>query len=253
MALPSHLLKQLSPALLRASGPNLGQAGLSLGVSAIDNALPDAGLPLGAVVELAVTGGSALATSWGLLACRSAQAQAQRAGGAVPWCAFIDPSATLFGPGVAELGVDLTRLLVVRPPPEALARTALRVVESQAFAVVVIDTAGVLGAELSVELGAWARVVRRIALAIEGSTSVVLLVTDQAARRPLPLPVAQRIELARSRADRLAVRIAKDRRGRLSSPRSVAWTRPPSFSASESKLAAAPTSQEPSAHVRLLP
>jgi recombination protein RecA len=42
----------------------------------------------------------------------------------------------------------------------------------------------------------------------------------------LPLPVAMRIELARSESDRLTVRVAKERRGRVSGPRSIVWTRP---------------------------
>jgi recombination protein RecA len=126
---------------------------------------------------------------------------------------------------VVRSGVALERMLVVRPGREALSRVAIRLVESQAFAVVVVDLAGVPGAPLDVPLGAWPRIVRRLALALEGTEGVVLLVTDAGAARPLPLPVAQRIELARPAADELALRVAKDRRGRISAPRTIAWAR----------------------------
>jgi recombination protein RecA len=131
----------------------------------------------------------------------------------------------LYAPGVAQAGVALDRLLVVRPPLEALSRVALRLVESHAFAVTIIDTAGTPGAELDVALGTWPRIVRRLSMALEASSGVVLLVTDAAAARPLPLPVAMRIELGRPAANQLSLRIAKDKHGRLSGPRSIAWTR----------------------------
>ena len=185
--------------------------------------LPDGGLPRGAVVELSVSGGLAFATSFSLGVCRCAQDEAASQGRAVPWCAFVDPSGTLYGPGVASLGVELSRLLVVRPPLEALSRTATRLVESQAFSVVVIDTMGVPGAPVDVDLGVWPRIVRRLALGVEGSASCVILVTDAEARRPLPLPTALRLEMARTSEDRLSVSIGKERRGRVSGPHRVVW------------------------------
>jgi recombination protein RecA len=120
------------------------------------------------------------------------------------------------------VGVKLERLLVVRPPLEALTRVALRVVESQCFAVVVIDTIGMPGAELKVPLGRWSRVVRRLALALEKTQSTVLLITDSSARRPFTLPVAQRIELNRTRAHKLILQVAKDKRGRIAAPCMIA-------------------------------
>jgi hypothetical protein len=39
------------------------------------------------------------------------------------------------------------------------------------------------------------------------------------------LPVAQRIEVTRPALDRLVVRVTKDRRGHVTSARSVVWTR----------------------------
>jgi recombination protein RecA len=196
-----------------------------LGVEALNRVLPDHGLPRGAVIELSVHGGSALGTSLGLAACRAAQQAAVEQGGSVPWCAFLDPSGTLYGPGVAAAGVVLERLLVVRPSLEALSRVALRIVETAACAVTVIDTLGVPGQSLNVNLTAWLRVVRRLAMGVDGTPHSVILLTDASEQRPLPLPVAQRIELERPSEGKLLVRVAKDKHGRVSSPRSIAWAR----------------------------
>jgi recombination protein RecA len=138
---------------------------------------------------------------------------------------------------VAAAGVELSRLLVVRPPLGALSRIALRLAESEAFAVVVVDLAGVVGERVAVPLGTWPRVVRRLALAIEGTGHSVLLLTRQADRRPLPLPVAQRLEVSRPSADKLSVRIAKDQRGRVSSPRTVTWAGAGIWSAPQNEVA----------------
>ena len=236
MALPAHLLDRLPAASLRQHGVRIGQApgqpepanaglSLSLGVEALNRVLPDNGLPRGAVIELSIHGGSALGTSLGLAACRAAQQAAVEQGGSVPWCAFLDPSGTLYGPGVAAAGVVLERLLVVRPSVEALSRVALRIVETAACAVTVIDTLGVPGQSLNVNLNAWLRVVRRLAMGVDGTSHSVILLTDAAEQRPLPLPVAQRIELERPSEGKLLVRVAKDKHGRVSSPRPIAWAR----------------------------
>ncbi|HVU01886.1 MAG TPA: recombinase A [Polyangiaceae bacterium] len=233
MAVPleAHLLERL-PASLRRGEPAeecpVPVLPLEIRGASFANVLPDGGIPRGSVVEVQVSGGFSLATTVALSVCRAAQRSARETGGDTPFCAFVDPSATLHGPGVVAAGVDPSRLLVVRPPLAALERTAIRLAESQAFAVVVVDALGVPGASVDVSLGHWPRMVRRLALGVEGSGSTILLLTDGEARRPLPLPVALRLEVSRPAEDRLTVRVGKDRRGRVSGPRSVVWTRPPS-------------------------
>jgi recombination protein RecA len=230
MALPAHLLERLPPAFsqagVRFARPD-GEPvqGLSFGIPELDALLPDGGLLRGSVVELCASGEGALGTSLGLAVCARAQAEARERGGHTPWCAFVDPSGTLYGPGVAAAGVELSRLLVTRPEPAALSRVALRLAESEAFAVVVVDLTGVVGERVQVPLGTWPRVVRRLAMAIEGTGHSVLLLTRQVDRRPLPLPVAQRLEVSRPSADKLVVRLAKDQRGRISAPRPIVWSR----------------------------
>ena len=212
---------------------------LPLRLAGIDELLPDGGLPLGAVVELAAPYGLGRATSLALAACASAQAEAKLRGGegtAGAWCAWIDPTAetsdkvvgppptSLFAPAAARAGVDLARLLVVRPTFEALARVAVRTAQSRVFSVIVVDLVGVPGRRSGQDtrLDRWVNPVRRLAMAVAGMDTTVILLTDALASRPLPLPVALRLELERAAADRLLVSVAKDRRGRVSSPRSLA-------------------------------
>jgi recombination protein RecA len=201
---------------------------LPLGLRSVDDSLPEGGLPRGAVVELAAPQGLARATTLALSLCASAQAEARLRGerdtrGA--WCAWLDPTATLFAPAVARAGVDLDRLLVVRPTLDDLARVAARVASSHAFAVVVVDTAGVPGQRGVDRLDRWGTVTRRLALAIEGSDTTVLLLTDARASRAMPLPAAMRIEVERLAEDRLGLRVAKDRRGRVTPPQSIEMPR----------------------------
>jgi len=112
-------------------------------------------------------------------------------------------------------------LLVVRPNLEDLSRVAVRVAQSQAFSVVIVDTAGVPGRRAETRLDRWVNVVRRLALAIEGSDTTVLLLTDASASRAMPLPTAMRIELERLAEDRIGLRVAKDRRGRVTAPQTI--------------------------------
>jgi hypothetical protein len=225
MALPATLT-HFSPALAKA-GVRLGSAnrpedvGIPFGIDSLDAILPDQGMLQGGVVELAVSGPSGLATSIALHAVRAVQlAQKDAVSGA--WCAFVDPSSTLYAPGVRALGVDLEKLLVVRPPLEALGRAAVKLAESSVFSLVVVDTLGTLGRSVDVSLGAWGRIVRRLSMAVDGTKRSVLLITDAKEPRALPLPVAQRIELSQPDSGKLGVRVAKDRRGRITAVREIA-------------------------------
>lgn len=202
-----------APGVLALSWPGLGDL------------LPDGGLPRG-VVELAAPRALGGSTSIALAAVRAGQA---RAAGA--WCAWLDPEGTLHAPGVVAAGVDLDRMLVVRPPRSQLARVAVKVVGAGAFEVVVVDFDAVPGASLSPEAGpqaakkrrSWSPevLVRKLALSAESSGSTVLLLTDGARPRSIPWPVALRLELSRPTRSELVVRVAKDRRGRIGLVRTV--------------------------------
>jgi recombination protein RecA len=226
MALPAHLLELLPPGV--RAGTALGEervAALPLDELGVDAVLPDGGLPRGTVVELAVSGGAAFGTRLALLACRAAQRSGEQPGLGIPWCAYLDPTGSLYAPGVARAEVSLERLLVVRPRFEDLSRTAIRMAEARAFAVLVVDTTPSPIDVARVTLGSWVRVVRRLALAVEGTEALVLLITESAAPRSVPLPVALRLELRRDAEAQLSIRVAKDRHGRVSAPRSLVWAR----------------------------
>jgi len=219
---------------------------LGLGIPALDEVLPQRGLLEGSVVELQVRGASGAATSFALCACRAAQhrthafsARASSSNSASHnhksrpepernWCAFVDPSATLFAPGVARLGVDLSRLLVVRPEVDAVERTAIRIAEAKAVSLLVVDLRGALGGFAAfpgmspgMSHHRWQRTVRRLALAVKQLATCVLLITPAEPRASLPLPVAMRLEFSRSSAESFEVRVGKERTGRVSAARTI--------------------------------
>ncbi|MBX3262141.1 MAG: hypothetical protein KF782_20820 [Labilithrix sp.] len=138
---------------------------------------------------------------------------------------------SLYAPALVQAGVDLARLLVVRPSPQALARAAVKVAASGAFALVVVDVphrndlGGARSSSASARRGdvhdagvhdAGAVVVRKLALAAEENGTTTLLLTSALAPRPVPWPVAMRVEVER-RPEALSLRVTKDRRGAGSS------------------------------------
>ena len=177
----------------------------------LDALLPDGGLPR-AVIELAclssIPHAYPGATSIALAALRATHRRDARA-----WCAWIDPESTLYAPGLVQAGVDLDRLLVVRPPPDKAARVAVKVVSSSAFEVVAIDMTTLVQARKR----AWPPevLVRKLALGAEQSGCTVLLLTEAGgAGRAMPWPVAMRVEIERTE-DALRLRIPKERRGHV--------------------------------------
>ena len=214
-------------ALRRAVPDAAGGRVVRLGVPDVDAILPDGGFPRGAVTELASSSGLGLATTLALSACTAAQAEARVRGGESAWCGFVDPTSSVHGPGAKVLGVDLARLLVVRPPMDhaSVARVAARMIASHVFSVVVVDASGVPGAPMPASLATWATATRRIALAAEGSDTAIVLLTTREASRSLPLPVAMRVEVAQPDRGRFLVRVAKERRGRVTSWRGCSLAR----------------------------
>lgn len=239
-------------ALKRSVGSPPRAKALPLGLPSLDSVLPEHGLPRGAVVEISSARGLGRATTVVLSAIASAQRLAclrsgdDRTQGA--WCAFVDPFATLHAPGLRGLGVDPTRLLVVRPPHEALARTTLKLVGAKVFSVIAIDLAPTWGSiapsgmpqrslrvpaqDARGSLDRYCNFVRRLSIANERSDTTVLLLTDSLAVRSMPLPVSMRIDIERRRSegmgaanensrdartsnDEVWFRISKERQGRI--------------------------------------
>jgi protein ImuA len=177
---------------------------LPSGVPEVDALLPG-GFPCGALAEL--RGGPASGKTAVALAVA-----ARLGGGAL--AAWVDGRGELYPPAAAAMGVDLERLLIVRPPGgEEGARLALWAAEallgSGAFAAVTVDVA--LDRPLR---GADAALRRLVTAAEKGGTAGLWLSAPGATLRP---PAAVRLDLAveagRIRARRLGGVAGPERAG----------------------------------------
>ena len=202
-----------------ALSPEAENSVLSLDWPELERVLPDHGFPRG-VVEIAspITKQGAMrggATTIALSAIRAVHKSDPRA-----WCAWITEANAppLYAPAVAQGGVDLERLLVVRPQPADLARTVVKVASSGAFDLVVADAPAGLDGRLTIadpsgktairrtssssSSSSRARVdgsvvVRKLALAAEEQGTTFLVLTSVFTSRAVPWPVALRIEVTR--------------------------------------------------------
>lgn len=237
---------QLVDRLDAATLARLGQAGVLQGTSALapteavlsldwpelERVLPDRGLPRG-VIEIASSAGARITkgvTRGGATTIALSAVRAIHAADARGWCAWITESnaPSLYAPAVAQAGVDLERLLVVRPSSADLARTVVKVAASGAFDLVVVDAPAGLDGKLSIAAGAanvrgasrarvdGSVVIRKLALAAEEKGTTFIVLTNIDTSRAVPWPVALRVEVER-RPEAIAVRVTKDRRGRASS------------------------------------
>lgn len=121
---------------------------LATGIALLDRILPGGGLPRGGLVEFSGAPSSGK-TSLAFACIAAAQARGEET-------AFIDPRRCFHGPAAAAAGIDLDRLLVVRPPRDKRggggARSAAgrhiaafsaldHLLQSTGFALVVLDLA----------------------------------------------------------------------------------------------------------------
>lgn len=120
------------------------------------------------------------------------------------WCAWFDPQRTLHAPGVAQAGVDLRRLMVVRAAEESLATWVLRTASRGLFDGVVVDAVAKACDEL------W---VRRLGLVSEKHRTRVLLLTDVQRPRKEPWPVALRLKCEHPEPGVLQMEVLKARHG----------------------------------------
>ncbi len=171
------------------------------------------GLPAmrGRLVELSARG--AVAT---LTAAIELVLEAQRDGEPVAW--IMGPQGSFYPPDVAESGVDLAALIVVRVPDLALsARVAERLVRSGAFGLIVMDLGG-HGAPIELPVAHQGRL---ITLAQSHDTAI-LCITEKSAESPsLGSLVSLRTEALRIRRPdgfELTLRVLKDKR------RGPGWT-----------------------------
>ncbi|MCW5679303.1 MAG: damage-inducible mutagenesis protein [Xanthobacteraceae bacterium] len=134
---------------------------VSLGLDAIDDTLPWGGLPRGALHEVIAADISAAAAGF----CAMLLARLAGSDGTVAWCRQ-GRSPVLYGPGLAAMGLDTRRLIVVRPWRDVdLLWTMEEGLRSGALAAVLGETATMQSVAL-----------RRLQLAAESNgTAAVLL------------------------------------------------------------------------------
>ncbi len=188
-------LEHLHPALWRAHQLGRGRESVQAsGYAALDAELPGGGWPQRAITELLLAG-----TGWGeirLLAPALAQVGASGRG-----VLLLGPPADPCAEALAQLGLDLSRCVVVRGPDLLWPlEQALR--SGQVGAVVAWAPVGLKGEAL-----------RRLQLAAQSHEGPAFIVRHPAvAAQPSPAPL--RLSLAGAGPDALAVRLLK-RRGPL--------------------------------------
>ena len=113
-------------------GHVLPLTGWTIGIPSLDLALGPTGIPHGRLTEIFGDASSGKTTlAFALLAACTRRGDIG---------AYVDPENTLFAPAAEAAGIDLDRLIVVRPKAEqAVRRAADAIVRSGACAVVVLD------------------------------------------------------------------------------------------------------------------
>lgn len=180
-------------------------ASLRTNIKAFDALLPEGGLVLGQAVELhgeAASGRTSLA-----LRALAAATREQRL------CAYVDGPKELYPPAASAFGVDLTRLLIVRPKaPGQLVWAAVQLLRSGAFAAVVLDVTHT-GVRLSLPE---ARKLQEAAA--KGGTLLLLLTPPDA-----PGDGMVRLSTKALGVSGLEVEVVRSRRGHLGERAVISW------------------------------
>ncbi len=159
----------------------------------------------GRLVELSGVGAVASLTAAAALVL-----EAQVRGEPVAWLAR--PTTTFFPPDLADRGIDLDALVVVRVPDvTAMIRAADRLLRSGAFGLVVLDL-GTAGSAAEVPIAAQGRLV---GLAQHHDAAIVVITEKPRDTASLGSMVSLRAEAVRERGAggfRIAVRAIKDKR-----------------------------------------
>jgi recombination protein RecA len=195
------------------AAPRSYVATLRTGVEEVDALLPSGGFPLGQALELCGEVASGR-TSLALRAVASAHRERRL-------CAWVDGPKELYPPAAAAMGVDLSRLLIVRPKETAqLAWTAVQLARSGAFACVVLDLTQGLGSggkssgvRLSLAEG------KKLADAAFRGGSLLLLLSSPSA----PADGVTRMRTEALGPEGLAVEVVRSRQGGLGTRAVLPW------------------------------
>lgn len=196
------------------AAPRSYVATLRTGVEAFDALLPAGGFPLGQAVELCGEAASGR-TSLALRAMAAAHRERRL-------CAYVDGPGELYPPAAAAMGVDLERLLIVRPKAtDQLVWTAVQLARSGAFACVVLDLTRGLAVEArkasSVRLSQPES--RKLAdAAVKGGGLLLLLTSPEA-----PADGMLRLRTEARGASGLTVEVVRSRQGSMGGRTTLPW------------------------------
>jgi hypothetical protein len=199
------------------AAPRSYLATLRTGVEEVDALLPSGGFPLGQAVELCGEAASGR-TSLALRAVAAAHRERRL-------CAWVDGPKELYPPAAAAMGVDLSRLLIIRPKePSQLAWTAVQLARSGAFACVVLDLNRGLAAEASGGKSSGVRLSlaegKKLADAAFRGGSLLLLLSSPSA----PADGVTRMRTESLGPEGLAVEVVRSRQGGLGTRAVLPWS-----------------------------
>lgn len=181
MTAQGSVIAALRATLSRQERGDVTEDVLPLGVEAIDSVLPGGGLPMGALHEIRAPVGDAAAMGFVLALAARRQALDRGLGrrpAALLWCQSKPAErelGRLYGPGLAQMGLETSRLVLVRPP------TVKEVLWSMEEGLRSGATPIVVGAGLEADAVAS----RRLQLAAASTGSLAFLLPPP---RPLPPP-----------------------------------------------------------------
>jgi len=209
------------------AAPRSYLATLRTGIHLLDELLPANGLQLGQAFELwgeAASGRSSLA-----FRALAAATREHRLG------AFVDGPGELYPPAAAAMGIDLARLLIVRPKaPGKLVWTAVQLARSGAFACVVLDLTHT-GVRLTIADG------KKLSdAAFQGGSCLLLLTPPDA-----PGEGMTRLRVSARGLEGLRVEVMRSRQGAVGSWVLIPWPELPPGEAPVYRYVERPESNEP--------
>jgi hypothetical protein len=188
------------------AAPRRYLSGLRTGISDFDRLFSSGGLPLGQALELwgeAASGRTSLA-----LRALAAATRENRLG------AFVDGPGELYPPAAVTFGVNLSRLLIVRPkPPGKLVWTAVQLARSGAFSCVVLDLTHT-GVRLSLAEGK-----KLLDAAFRGGSCLLLLTPSDA-----PGEGMSRLQISTHGLGGIRVEVLRSRQGAAGAQILIPWS-----------------------------
>ena len=194
------------------AAPRRYLAVLRTGMEAVDALLPAGGFPLGQAVELCGEAASGR-TSLALRAVVAAHREERL-------CAWVDGPRELYPPAASALGVDLERLLIVRPKaPEQRVWAAVQLARSGAFACVVLDLTRGVGSTGRMSRVALAEA-RKLADAAERGGGLLLVLTSPES----PADGVMRLRTEARDGEGWSVEVVRSRQGGTGARAELPWS-----------------------------